>query len=543
MRKIIISIILTLTCACAIHADVRLDKLYENLDSLLRVKGEIIKNKAIRIEAIKSALAGEGLTDVERYNINERLYNEYAALKYDSAFKYIEKNVELSVKMNDMTRYNRSLLGKVHILAVSGLFDEADNILQTIDPSKLHGDDLVEYYSQNNDMSIFKAEFANGTQYYNSYIDKAMAYRRLILDKASNKSYIYAFTKASYVCQMGRYDEAISILLRYLPRLRPGDRRYSILTSTLAYFYMIKNNSESRHEYLIRSAMSDIEGGILENNSMRELSSLLFKDGEIDRAYQYISISIEDANSYGTRLRNSQAAQLIPLVISAYQTKQDAQRRHTMTFLTITMGIALLLIIALVVIVGLVKRYRRANSRVSKMNAELNVAVSKLGQTNKLMQEANNIKEEYIGRFLELSSVFIDKADEQRKVENRMAREHNLQELYAELKSGQFIADNTRLFYQNFDSAFLNIYSNFVEEVNKLLERRAQITPKAGERLSTELRILALIRLGITDNQKIAGILRSSITTIYTYRSKLKARAVDKESFEELIKKIDSYVS
>lgn len=542
MRKTFILTIIFLSCACAISANTELDKLYNTLDSLINVKDAIIKSKEDKIESIKTTLADRHITDAERYDINNLLYNEYVALKYDSAFKYVERNIQLSLKMNDTHRYNQSLLNKVHILAVSGLFDEAENILRTINPKLLIGEDLVQYYNKYVDLNIFKAEFSNGTQYYQSYIDKAMEYRKMILSKVPQSSYTYAFTQASYICQLGDYKQARAILTRYLPKLKAGNRQYSIITSTLAFFCGYNNDTKMRKKYLILSAISDVEGGILENNAMRELSSMLLTEGDIDRAYKYLNISINDANTYGTRLRNAQAAQLIPLVISAYHTKQEAQSKRTMTLLALTLVVTLMLIIALAAVANLIKRYMRANNRVNNINNELNVAVSKLEHANKSMREANSIKEEYIGRFLELSSTLIDNADKQRKRENRMAREHKLEDLYIELKSAQFITDNTRLFYQNFDSAFLNIYPNFVEKANKLLEPTTQILPKAGEKLSTELRILALIRLGITDNNKIAGILRSSLTTIYTYRSKLKSRAINKENFEDLIKKIDSYV-
>ena len=147
------------------------------------------------------------------------------------------------------------------------------------------------------------------------------------------------------------------------------------------------------------------------------------------------------------------------------------------------------------------------------------------------MTESNKIKDEYLGRFLELSSTLIDRAENQRKLENRLARDKKLAELYTELKSAKYITE---------DTAFLNIYPSFITEVNKLLSKENVIDPK-DEKLTTELRILALIRLGITDNQKIASILRSSITTIYTYRSKLKAKAIDKTTFEEKIKLIEAY--
>ena len=163
-------------------------------------------------------------------------------------------------------------------------------------------------------------------------------------------------------------------------------------------------------------------------------------------------------------------------------------------------------------------------------------------QLNSQMKESNRIKDEYIGRFLELSSSLIYRSEERTKLLNRLARDRKLEELYAELKSPKAINEGIRLFHQNFDTAFLNIYPDFIEEVNRLMADDNQFeTSSESARLTTELRVLALIRLGISDNQAIADILRSSITTIYTYRSKLKAKAINKDTFEDDVRKISTY--
>jgi hypothetical protein len=177
------------------------------------------------------------------------------------------------------------------------------------------------------------------------------------------------------------------------------------------------------------------------------------------------------------------------------------------------------------------------------MNQELTAQNIQVLGTNNEMKEVNRIKDEYIGRFLQLSSNLIKRGEEHGKMLNRLARDRKLDDLYAELKSQQFLNGGIRMFHQNFDEAFLNIYPDFIAEVNKLMTEENQFTLSEDgyKKLTTELRILALLRLGIADNQEIADILRSSITTIYTYRSKLKAKAINKEAFEDDIRQIATY--
>ncbi len=538
--NLVISVLILLPASATNVHNRDIKSLYARLDSLINVQGELTKTKQKKIEVIQSTLSTPGLTYAERYSINERLYDEYLAFKYDSAYKYVTTNMELARRENDMMRYNRSRLNLVHIVNVAGLFDEAENLLEKIDTLQLEKEDLINYYTQYSELYLFKAEFSQGTNYYDHYIAEAMKYRQKILRFASPESYPYIVTRASYIAQEKKYDEAIRLLEQCLPKYKSGDRNYSILTNTLAFFYRCKEDSQQQRRYLVLSAISDLEGSIRENNSLRELALTLFVEGDTELAYKCLNTSIEDANFYGTRLRSIQAAQLLPQILNAYQSGQEAQHRTTVVILIIISIASLLLILGIIVIAVLMKRYSHANRKVHKINDELGEVVKKLEAANGLMRESNKIKEEYIGRFLELSSTYIDKMEEQRKKENRLAREHDLPALFEELKSSRTNTENTRLFYKNFDSAFLNIYPHFVEEVNKLLMPEYRIIPKeGGERLTTELRIFALIRLGITDNQKIASILRSSITTIYTYRSKFKNRSVAKDEFEEQIKEIN----
>ena len=228
-----------------------------------------------------------------------------------------------------------------------------------------------------------------------------------------------------------------------------------------------------------------------------------------------------------------QASQLVPRIINAYQAKQEKNYRNLRNMIMALSVLALLLVAGVIVLGMLYKRYRRLSESRKTINDALNDTVSQL-------RERDKIKEQYLGRFLTLSSTLIEKNESRRKVLNRLAMEDKNKELKLQLKSPNFYYENTKLFYENFDSAFLNIYPNFINEVNRLLQDGEAIEIKGEEQLTRELRILALIRLGITENKEIASILRSSIATVYTYRSRLKARARDKDAFEMAVKLIQS---
>ena len=523
------------------HAE-ELNSLYHTLDSLIEHQSEIIVQKKNRIQVITDGMNNLKLTPEQQFSLNNKLYDEYLAFNFDSALCYIKKNVDVQQSLDNPDLVAGSLIRMAHILAVSGLFDKADRMLDQIDISQLSTERKVEYYNQRGELNLYRSEMAEYTPYFQEYTDSSQYYRQLILKIAPKDSYDYIFNQATYISEKGDNDGAIKMLEAYMKNLKQGERRYSIVTSTLAYFYSKKDEAQLQERYFLLSAISDMKGAILENNSLRRLSIILLDRGDFKKAYEYLLCASNDARQYGSRLRSMQAARISPLITQAYDMERALTQHRTNLLLIILSVITLLLIGTVVYILSLIKKRHQANIKISKMNAELSLHNEEIERMNNQMKESNRIKDEYIGRFLELSSNLILKNEERSKVLNRLARDRKLELLYGELKSQKPLNESVHLFHQNFDTAFLNIYPTFISEVNQLLteDNQFEVHEEAGK-LTTELRILALIRLNITDNQKIADILRSSITTIYTYRSKLKSRAKSKATFEDDVRRIETY--
>ena len=523
------------------HAE-ELSTLYYTLDSLIEHQSEIIAQKKNRIQTITDGMNSLSLTPEQLFSLNNTLYDEYLAFNFDSALCYIKKNVDVQQSLGNPDLAAGSLIRMAHILAVSGLFDKADRMLDQIDISQLSTECKVEYYNQRGELNLYRSEMAEYTPYFQEYTDSSQYYRQLILEIAPKDSYDYIFNQATYISEKGDNDGAIKMLEAYMKNLKQGERRYSIVTSTLAYFYSKKDEAQLQERYFLLSAISDMKGAILENNSLRRLSIILLDRGDFKKAYEYLLCASNDARQYGSRLRSMQAARISPLITQAYDMERALTQHRTNLLLIILSVITLLLIGTVVYILSLIKKRHQANIKISKMNAELSLHNEEIERMNNQMKESNRIKDEYIGRFLELSSNLILKNEERSKVLNRLARDRKLELLYGELKSQKPLNESVHLFHQNFDTAFLNIYPTFISEVNQLLteDNQFEVHEEAGK-LTTELRILALIRLNITDNQKIADILQSSITTIYTYRSKLKSRAKSKATFEDDVRRIETY--
>ena len=541
MRRYWLISVLWLQAMMGSASDVR--HLYVTLDSLIAHYQETTAEKESRIRNLKDGVKTMTLTDDQTYDLNLRLYDEYVAFRFDSAFYYVEKNVERFRHTDDHDRFAASAIRMAHILSVTGLFDRARRLMDEIDPEQLGDEQRVAYYNQQSELNLYRSEMAQYTPYFNDYIQKAQYYRQLIIQTAPKDSYDYIFSLATYTCETGNPDKAIQMMEDYLPKLDVSTRDYSIVTSTLAYFYQCKGDRERQEFYLLLSAISDEQGAIRENNSLRTLAEILMARGENDIAYRYLYQSITEARFYGSRLRMMQVGRMAPQIMNLYDKERAQTQRNTYIYLGIISFISLILLGIMAYTLVLLRKKKAASRQIEAMNKTLTAHNEQIQAVNSQMKEANRIKDEYIGRFLELSSNLIKQGEERSKQLNRLARDRKLEELYAELKSSQTINSGIRMFHQNFDEAFLNIYPAFISEVNKLLmpDNAFVISEGDSRRLTTELRILALIRLGISDNQDIADILRSSITTIYTYRSKLKSRSVNKDTFEDDVRKIATY--
>lgn len=544
IRFLLVPVLLLIATTCSASQQSN-QALYHTLDSLIANYNQLTAEKERRVTNIKDGVRGIKLSPEQQYDLNQRLYDEYVAYKFDSAFYYIEKNVNALSASADHDRFAASAVRMAHILAVTGLFDRARRLLDKVNPDSISDQQKIAYYTQQSELNLYRSEMAQFTNYFYDYIKRAQYYRQLVMQIAPKDSYDYVFNRATYICEAGDTEEAIRILEAYLNKTEQGTRIYSIITSTLAFFYQKKGVSEKQEYYLLLSAISDERSAIRENNSLRSLSELLMDRGNYDDAYRYLLQAISEAKFYGSRIRMMQVGRMAPQILQLYDAERTRTQQRTSLLLMVISFISIILAGIIVYTLILYRKKHAAGLKIIEMNKMLASHSEEIESVNTQMKEANRIKEEYIGRFLELSSQLISDSEQRLKQLNRLARERKLEELYAELKTMEPVNKGIRKFHSHFDTAFLNIYPHFISEVNNLLNPECRFDVEQDgtpvKHLSTELRVLALIRLDITDNQEIADILRSSITTIYTYRSKIKARAINKESFEDDVRKIATY--
>lgn len=537
-----------LLLSVSFNAEAQTDSLLIALDRTIAGSERFEEQKNVRIVLIKEELRLPHLLDTDLFRIYNRLFQEYESYNCDSACHYINLSIAVARQAGYAGRLNELMIRKANVLATTGLYPEALQLLREVNPKELSDEGMADYYLAFANTYLYQAEYTSDNEYAHRYLDSMQAYRDSALLYLPEGSYRYVITKVPALIDEGRMNEAEKVLHAHLAHHQSGTRDYSVLTSILAFLYQQNDNPEQQKIHLIRSAISDIQAVVKENNSLRALAELLYEEGQLARANHYMKVSVEDANSFNARLRNIQASKMLPMIDSAYQKERDAQRNQLQSLLLIISVLSVFLMAAVIYVIVQMRRVGRArrkvieiNKQLKLLNSELTGANNRQHLANSMLSEANHIKEEYIGRFLGLCSAYIEKLEAYRRMLNRKAAAGQVEELYKTLKSNRFIEDELREFYVNFDASFLNIFPDFVERFNTLLPPEERIVPKQGERLTTELRIFALIRLGISDSRRIAGFLRYSITTIYTYRSKLRNRSLYKDSFEEEVMKIGAF--
>ena len=273
--------------------------------------------------------------------------------------------------------------------------------------------------------------------------------------------------------------------------------------------------------------------------ALRKLAILLYKEGDLDRAYTYIKCSMEDAIFCRARFRTLEISQTLPIIVAAYDQKVKQEKEKLEKYLFLISILAVVLVISVICIYKQLKKLSLARKAINTMYEDVKRMNGDLNDLNKKLSESNLVKEEYIGSVFNLCSTYIDKMEAYRIDINRKLKSGQIAEAAKITSSTSLVSDELKEFFRNFDAIFLNIYPNFVEEFNALLIENEKIVPKTGDILTPELRVFALVRLGITDSSKIASFLHYSPQTVYNYRLKVHNKLiVSKDEFAVAIQQI-----
>ena len=521
--------------------------LYEQLDQAIEQSQYYINQKESRITKIKKQ-SRQGHTPQQLLTAYYKLYEEYKAYQSDSSIYYIHQAIDLAKRNNmksDITKL-RSLLALQY--STSGAFTEALHVLQSIDKKTLNNSNKKDYY-----IAFYhvygELGFTNiniDTELSQEFYSKQDCYRDTLFSILSPNSEDYLMRKEVLLTSQNKLKEALKINDIRLSKCKKGSHEYGIVAYYRYLIYRSLKDEDMVKYWLLQSAICDVKCAINDQASLWILAEILSKEKDVERSYKYIIFSWKATKKFCTRIRSWQISPVLGTIDHNYLAELK-KANHRLIFAIICVSLLVIALALLTFYVNKQKSYlSNARNELKKTNTQLEELNNKLSSTNGMLKasndklnESNGVKEEYIGQFLGACSHYIDKLDKMRLNVNKMVKNKQYNELYSMTKSSEVKEQELEELYANFDKVFLNLYPNFVEDLNGLLKEECQIHLSSPNKLSAIVRVFALIRLGIDDSTKIAEFLHYAVNTIYNYRAKLRNGALnDRNEFEKKVREL-----
>jgi len=531
MKTYISLLLLFLIAYCPdVHASSTLDTLFIQLDNHLRNRNIYTNNKESQINKYRIKLK-ESRSEEDHYNLCINLFNEYKSYKYDSAYAYANRCLHIAEKLHNREYIVQAKNGIAFCLLSSGLFKEAFDAMSRINMKNISIPGRISYYSLYSRLYYDIADYNHEAPFQNEYIEQGSKYTDSLLNLLPYKSIEWWYATGQKQMKERQYDTSIYSFTTLLKKKEIDAHTEAIVSSSLGWMYYEDGEMENAFIYLIRAAISDICSATKETTALRVLARLLYEKGDINRANRYVRLALEDANFYNARHRKIEIGSILPIIEQDRFNIIAKQRNILIGFVSIVSLLCLLLLIATIIIYQQVKKLRSARQTIEERNLLLQ-------KTNVQLSEANNIKDEYIGYSFYLNSEYIDKIEKLYKLINRKILAKQYEDLRILFKEADLNKERDNM-YASFDETFLKIFPGFISSYNKLFAEADRVREDHDKSLTSEMRIFALIRLGICETERIAKFLNYSVHTINTYKTRVKNKSlVSNEIFETKIMEI-----
>lgn len=520
---------------CCSEKDRQIRDTLKELDDVISRQEEIESAKDSYIELIKGRYS-EAMSPDEKYTILDELYNEYYNYNIDSAIFYARTKLDIAFDAAEQDLVDDAILDIADRYVMSGMYLAAHDIISEISADRLDVLLVPRYYHIWHSLYTGLEDGCDDPVQKTEYRKLKQQYREQLFSLLGKDDISRLYVMADIYVDEGRADELLDTLnAKFNEDIPIHDK------AVLSYIYANISDSYGHDDdatlYFAKSAIFDLMTPVHEYKSLYELASKLYDAGDIKRAYRYISRSINDAITANALINIQSINRSLPIISRSYHTQMLHNRRQLSVLSGILGIMAVLLIGAVIVTLKEQRKARQAEKRTSEINEELKAINRKMEEYILLLKESNNIKEIYIGRYIDLCSEYIGRMERYRSMLNRTARTEGFEAVRNALKSSEFIDKELNEFYEQFDATFLQLFPDFIKDLNVLLQPDKRIELKTRDGImTTELRIFALIRLGITDSVKIAEFLRRSVSTVYNYRVKMRNAALNsREDFEKQI--------
>ena len=540
MRHLIV-IIITLLMLQPIYVKGDNNQLYEQLDAALAQRAYYIELKEKSLNDIKQG-AKYVTSNEDKLKLYEQLANDYKAYEYDSAMTYVNKGLLLAQKSNNILFNKRFRLSQTRLLITRGFYAEAKEILQKIAPQEDSHNYQFLYYYTLYELYNNWAAYCENNEFSKNYNQKKMEYLKKAIELSPKKDafYYYLMGELYYFSNYPNYNKTIQYYKKALNMEKGNSRLHAMTAFALSEVYKKANNLKLMEHYLLVAAISDITSATKENLALQDIALFIYKHKtrSLKKAQEYINLSLEDAYAYNNRLRRIEISSKLQLITNAYTDDIKTTNR--------LLNIALLVIILLLLGVGISSLFIRKKNRLLKQkkdeitatSAKMEILNEQLHLINAELKNTNQKRERLVKVYIDLSYKNIERNQKLRTLAIRKIKANQSKELLSLLSSSSSTERENKEFLTEFDKSFLALYPTFVNELNQQLTESAHIQLKENGEMPPILRVCALLRLGITESSKIAGILSYSPQTVYNYRSILKNNAIDKEHFEENVLKL-----
>ena len=530
-----------------LSAGSKTQQLRQKLDNLLEQRNALIDNKNKDINRLKKNLTTSENT-LKRLQTYEQLFEEYYVYQFDSAMTYLNKGIKLAKETQNTYYYNSNTISKAELLSIGGLYNEAIHEIEQVDTTVLDKAQHFEYYFSLFRIHTYWADFCNDKTYTPTHRLKAQEYLKKAMPFCDETDKTYEYYLGEYaVFVLNNPQAARAHYIKAIKQLPQNSRFYAMSCFALSGSYGNEGNTEKQEEFLLLSSIADIENCTMENFALQNLAMYIFEHNkdELDLAQQYIQTALEDAHFYNNRLRIIEISSKLPVIVSSYQQTLNQRNKVQMTAIIVISLLLLFLLSAVFYIVKQTKRLslqqqelQKNNNQLSELNRQQKELNTQLHGLNALLVDTNSKRERLAKLYIDLCAKYIARLKKQQTLVKRKIKANQTTELLSQLSSERLSEEDAATFLSRFDKAFLDLYPDFTEELNSLLLPEGQIQNKSTDELTTEQRIMALIRLGVKESAEIADLLFYSPQTIYNYRSVLKGKAINKETFEEEVMKL-----
>ena len=533
MLRYIAIIILFIATATSSMADTT-GELIQRIDSIIDNITQIYGKKQARIDFYKS-MAHKSQKPETLLSAYDKLYDEYFVFQFDSAMVYADKAITLADRIGDKFHHDKCRIEKASLLGVGGLYGEAVALLDEIDSTHLDNELRFDYTIAYYFIYTYWADYCHDYYYSPRYHERANNYLKQAVTMLRPTDSYYNFFWGEYFIYVERNDKrALEHYFKTLSTAPVESRWYAMASYAIANNYSANNNNNKYEEYMLRACISDLLNCTRENLAMQDLAMYLFKKGDdnILLAERYINFAMDDAKNYNNRLRIIEISQKLPVIVSTYREKLSSQN-NIMRFALFGVSILFAFVVVLLYFYSRQNRLlARSRHELSESNNLLSSLNDKLNTLNSRLLDTNSRRERLAKLYIDLCAKYIDRLSKFETLVKRKIKVGQVNDLLNTASSSRLSEEDAATFMNSFDTAFLDLYPSFVDEFNALLRTDEQIVPPHKGRLTTELRIYALIRLGVKESSEIAALLFYTPRTIYNYRSTIKSRAHNRETFE-----------